>query len=214
MAPAIENARLYKELEESTLSTVRALVAGLEAKDPYLRGHAQRVTQYALEIARGMNLPESDMLVIERAGQLHDLGKMGISDQILSKPSSLTRDEYEVVKQHPVLGEQIIQPLRFLDDVRPAIRHHHERPDRSGYPDGLGSSETNLPAKIIAVADAFDAMTSPRPYRPAKETAEACREIASLRNVQFDPYAADLFCQRVIPLRQAEWERHEQQQAG
>jgi len=214
MAPAIENARLYKQLEESTLSTVRALVAGLEAKDPYLRGHAQRVTQHALAIARGMNVPEHEMLVIERAGQLHDLGKMGISDRILTKPAPLTRDEYEAVKQHPVLGEQIIQPLRFLDEVRPVIRHHHERPDRTGYPDGLGGDETNLPAKIIAVADAFDAMTSPRPYRPAKQAVDACREIASLRNIQFDPNAADLFCERIIPLRLAERQQDERQRAG
>jgi len=214
VAPAIENARLYRKLEQSTLSTVRTLVTALETKDPYLSGHARRVTWCALEIGKAIGLSQEDMLVGERAGQLHDLGKMGISDEILNKPGSLTRDEYELVKRHPVLGEQIIQPLEFLGDVRPVIRHHHERPDRRGYPDGQSGEEMDRLTKIIGVADAFDAMTSPRPYRPAKTIEQARREIASLRHKQFDAEAADVFCDYVVPMRLAELRRDEQQRAG
>jgi len=214
VAPAIENARLYRQLEENTMSAVRALVSALEAKAPYLRGHSQRVTQYALELGKAMGLDEEQLLVGKRAGQLHDLGKMGVSDEILNKPGSLTREEYEAVKRHPVLGEKIISPLSFLKDVRPVIRHHHERPDRSGYPDGQGADEMSALTKIIGIADAFDAMTSPRPYRPAKSAAEACREIAALRSRQFDPEAADAFCDYVVPVRLAELRDNEQQRAG
>ncbi len=208
VAPAIENTRLYKELQESTLATVRSLVAGLETKDAYLSGHSRRVTLYALEIGKVMNVDEDDMLVIERASQLHDLGKIGVPEQILSKPASLTPDEYEVVKRHPILSEQIIRPLEFLKKVRPPIRHHHERPDGKGYPDGQGRDEMCRLTKIIGVADAFDAMTSARPYRRAKGTDEACSEISSLRGKQFDPDAADVFCDHVVPLRLPELKRY------
>lgn len=209
VAPAIENARLYKQLEESTLSTVRALVAGLEAKDSYLSGHSERVTHYALAIGRAMELCEADMTVLERAGQLHDLGKLGISDVILNKPSSLTVEEYNVVKQHPVLGEQIIRPLTFLHDVRPVIRHHHERPDKCGYPDGQGGEEMGVLARVVSVADAFDAMTSPRPYRPAMKTRQATGEIYSLRGKQFDVEVAELFCDHIIHLRPDEMKKYD-----
>jgi len=199
VAPAIENARLYGQLEESTLSAVRALVAGLEAKDRYLRGHADRVTGHALEIGRAMGLGPDQMLVLERASQLHDVGKLGISDVILNKPASLSRREYGMVKRHPVLGERIITPLEFLRDVAPVIRHHHERPDGKGYPDRIGAEELPPLARIIGVADAYDAMTSARPYRPPKTPEEARKEICSLRGKQFDSEVASIFCDYVIP---------------
>lgn len=198
IAPAIENARLYKRLEESSYATVRALVAGLEAKDPYLYGHALRVTSYALAIGAALGMKKRQLSVLERAGQLHDLGKLGISDVILNKPSPLTPAEYESVKMHPVYGEEIIQHLDFLSDVRPVIRHHHERVDGRGYPDGKKGDEIELLARVLSVADAFDAMTSPRPYRPAKDVAEAQKEIAALRAKQFDSEVADVFCEAVV----------------
>jgi len=198
IAPAIENARLYSKLEESSYATVRALVAGLEAKDPYLHGHALRVTSYALAIGAALGMKKRQLMTLERAGQLHDIGKLGISDVILNKPARLTPSEYEAVKMHPVYGEEIIKHLEFLSDVRPVIRHHHERMDGSGYPDGKRGNEIELLARILSVADAFDAMTSPRPYRPAKDVAEAQKEIASLRARQFDPTVADAFCHAVV----------------
>ncbi len=198
IAPAIENARLYRKLEDSSYATVRALVAGLEAKDPYLHGHALRVTSYALAIGAALGMKKQQLVILERAGQLHDIGKLGISDVILNKPSRLTPSEFESVKMHPVYGEDIIKHLDFLSDVRPVIRHHHERIDGRGYPDGKKGDEIELLARILSVADAFDAMTSPRSYRPAKDVAEAQREISSLRTKQFDSVVADAFCDAVV----------------
>ena len=204
VAPAIENARLYKKLEESSFSTVRALVAGLEAKDVYLSGHARRVTRYALEIGNRMGLGDSDQLVLARASQLHDLGKLGVSDLILNKPARLSDDEYEKVKKHPAQGERILRQLDFLREVCPAVRHHHERPDGTGYPDGCGGSDIHPLSKIISIADSFDAMTSPRPYRSARPGEEARLEISSLRDKQFDGEAAQVFCDEVFPLSHGE----------
>jgi HD-GYP domain-containing protein (c-di-GMP phosphodiesterase class II) len=198
IAPAIENARLYRKLEDSSYATVRALVAGLEAKDPYLHGHALRVTSYALAIGAALGMQKRQLMTLERAGQLHDIGKLGISDVILNKPGRLTPSEFEAVKMHPVYGEDIIKHLDFLSDVRPVIRHHHERIDGAGYPDGKKGEEIELLARILSVADAFDAMTSPRPYRPAKDVSEAQKEITSLRAKQFDSAVADAFCGAVV----------------
>jgi response regulator RpfG family c-di-GMP phosphodiesterase len=197
VAPAIESARLFRELEESSYAAVRALVAALEAKDPYLRGHSVRVTQYSQAIGKVMGLKEKDLGVLERAGQLHDLGKLGVSDLILNKATFLTPEEYEVVKQHPVLGEEIIRPLEFLSDVRPVIRHHHERFDGTGYPDGQRDDEIPFLCRIMSVADAFDAMTTARPYRSAKDVAVAHSEILSLREKQFDARMVEGFCEAV-----------------
>ena len=186
LAPTIENARLYAELQESAFSTVKALVAGLEAKDAYLSGHARRVTRYGTAIGQALGISGEDLTTLQRAAQLHDVGKLGVSDLILKKPDSLTPSEYELVKQHPTVGAQIVTPLAFLSDVRPVIRDHHERPDGKGYPGGLSGDEIHPLARIISVADAFDAMTSPRPYRPAKAAGQARAEILSLAGEQFD----------------------------
>jgi len=191
VAPAIENARLYAELEESAFSTVRALVAGLEAKDAYLSGHARRVTNYSTAIGKTLGLDGEELSTLQRAAQLHDVGKLGVPDDILRKPAALTASEYEIIKQHPAVGAQIVSPLTFLSDVRPVIRDHHERPDGRGYPAGLSGQEIHPLARIISVADALDAMTSPRPYRPAKPLNEARAEVLSLAGEQFDRDAAE-----------------------
>ena len=199
IAPSVENAALCRKLEESSYSAVRALVAAVEARDRYTSGHSMRVTQYAMMIGEALGLPDEEMVTLERAGQLHDLGKVGIADQLLNKPAVLSVDEYGIVKQHPRVGEQIIEPLRFLTREAKAIRHHHERPDGKGYPDGLKGEEIGVISRILSVADAFDAMTSPRPYRPPKDFDEAVEEIASLSGVQFDAEIARIFCEKVFP---------------
>jgi len=209
VGPAVENARLYRKLEDNMFSVVRALVAGLEAKDRFLSGHARRVTRYALEIGKAMALGNGELSCLERASQLHDLGKVGVPDLILNKPGPLTPGEYNIVKQHAELGAQIIEPLEFLREVRPAIRHHHERIEGTGYPDGLAGDEINLKSRIISVADAFDAMTSPRPYRPAKDANLARYEIYSLRGKQFDAEIADIFCDQIDMLKVDEIGEHE-----
>lgn len=205
LAPAIENARLYAELQESAFSTVKALVAGLEAKDPYLSGHALRVTRYSTAIGKALGISGEDLTTLKRAAQLHDVGKLGVSDVILSKPDSLTPSEYEIVKKHPTVGAQIVAPLGFLSDVRPVIRDHHERPDGRGYPAGLTGEEIHPLARIISVADAFDAMTSPRPYRPAKSVGKARAEILSLAGMQFDEQSAETLRDRNV-LFELDWE--------
>lgn len=209
VAPAIENARLYKSLEESALSTVKALAAGMEAKDEYLRGHSQRVTRYARAIGEAMGLDGRALVQVERGSQLHDLGKIGVPDQILNKPTSLTRDEFAVIKQHPQLGANILKPLDFMDWVRPAIRDHHERPDGQGYPGDSGWRDVSRSGKIISVADAFDAMVSNRSYRPPNSPDQARREIDRKKGKQFDEEIAEAFCDSVFPERCMEMQDYE-----
>ena len=201
VAPSIENARLYKKLEESTFMAVCALVSALEAKDAYTCGHSMRVTRYAVETGKAMDIGDPDLTILDRASQLHDLGKLGVSDIILNKPSRLSDEEFHSIREHPVLGQQIMQPVNFLSEVADAVRQHHERPDGTGYPDGKRGDEINDLARIMSVADAFDAMTSHRPYRAAKNVEDACREIESLSGRQFDTDVAEVFCKEVVPNR-------------
>jgi putative nucleotidyltransferase with HDIG domain len=209
VSPAIENARLYQELEESAVAMVRAFVASLEAKDPYLSGHSKRVTQYAGAIGEVMDLDAEEKSVLERASQLHDIGKIGVPDLILNKPSSLSSDEFAVIQQHPTLGADILKPLDFMKSVRPAIKGHHERPDRAGYPERRAWKDVPLAGKIIGVADAFDAMTSARPYRPPLSPEDARSEIVAFRNKQFDSNVADAFCDVVFQNKIQDVYRHE-----
>src|SRR5262249_40392938 len=136
-----------------------------EARSPYTQGHAARVTTYALALAAQVGIPEGEREVLHRGSLLHDIGKISIPDAILNKPGPLTADEYEVIKQHPVEGQRIIQPLDSLRDVIPLVRWHHERPDGRGYPDGLAGDAIPFLVRILSVADVYDALTSPRPYR-------------------------------------------------
>ena len=152
------------------------------------------VTKYSLSIGRYLKLSAKDMEMIKFCGLLHDIGKIGISESILGKPSSLTKREYELIKRHPVIGEQIVRQINFLKDGLPLIRHHHERYDGKGYPDGLSGDNIPLLARILSVADAFDAMTSDRPYRKAMSVKDAIRELIKGKGTQFDPEIVDVFC--------------------
>ncbi len=190
---AIENASLYEDIERSYFSTVQALAKAIEVKDPYTRGHSERVTTYALLIAEAMGLDERERQKLKYAATLHDIGKIGIAGRVLNKPGALTEEEYTHVKTHPLLGDSIVEPVEFLQEPRPIILHHHERYDGKGYPAGLKGEDIPLSARILAVADAFEAMRSDRPYRKALPMEEARNELIRNAGTQFDPRVVDVF---------------------
>jgi len=150
----------------------------VEAKDPYTQGHCERLAAYSVALGRVLGLPPDDLTALDRGGALHDLGKIGIPDAILLKPAGLTKAEWAIMREHPVIGERICLPLRSLKPVLPIIRHHHERWDGGGYPDGLAGEAIPLTARILQVVDIFDALTTARPYKPALSQATA---LAALR---------------------------------
>lgn len=198
-AIAIENARLFERTQRTYYQTIRALAEALEARDAYTRGHSERVTQYALRIADAMGLSESNRRMIEHAGLLHDIGKIGISDSILLQTTPLSPEDRATIQSHPLFGDQILGPIQFLHDVQEVVRHHHERYDGGGYPDGLTADEIPLSARIVCVADAFDAMTSDRPYRAALSREHAVEELERERGRQFDPAVVDAFLGLLSP---------------
>lgn len=189
----IKNSYLYKELHQSFLDTITALAKLIEAKDKYTSGHSQRVTEYSLLIAKKLNLSKKEIEMIKFCGLIHDIGKIGINESILQKPSKLTNDEYANIKTHPIIGENVVKHINFLREGLPIIRNHHERYDGKGYPDGLKGKEIPLLARIVAVADAFDAMTSERSYRKAFSLQEAIKELKENAGTQFDPQIVKIF---------------------
>ncbi len=192
-AVAVENADMYKRLEQTFWSTIRSLAEAIDAKDSYTRGHSDRVAEYAEALARRMRLEDDLLSAVRCAGYLHDTGKIGIPDAILLKPGRLTDEEYRQIMKHPVLSHKIIEPVEFPYDVKPLVRHHHERMDGSGYPDGLVGEEIPLGARIIGIADAYEAMTSDRPYRKALTQAAAVEELRRCAGTQFDAMLVSTF---------------------
>jgi len=192
-AVSIENARLYQELRELYLSTIKILITALEAKDAYTQGHSKRVAEYALGIAKVMRLSYEECEKLEFSALLHDIGKIGIKDKVLNKKENLTQEEYDIIKQHPLTGAKIMTPLALLADKVSAVKYHHERWDGKGYPEGLKGEDIPLLARIIAVADTFDAMTTNRPYRAAMSLKKAAKEIFEKRGSQFDPLVVKAF---------------------
>jgi len=180
----------YKELEELFMSLVRAMVNALDAKSPWTKGHSERVAAYAERIAKEMGLHEEEVKNLRLAAILHDIGKIGTYDYLLDKPARLTDEEFDIVKRHPTQGVNILKDVRQLKDIIPFIRHHHERIDGSGYPDGLKGEEIPLCARILHVADSFDSMTADRPYRPAPGKGYAFLEFKRCKGTQFDPWVA------------------------
>jgi putative nucleotidyltransferase with HDIG domain len=201
-AVALQKLVLREDHERNLVDTITAFVNAIESKDPYLKGHSARVALYATEIARMMGLDEETVQVVTRGAMLHDLGKLSIMDTILRKPERLTEDEFTLIKAHPVVGERILKPLRFLAREACVVRHHHERYDGSGYPDGLVGEDIPLAARIVTVADVFDALTSNRPYRTALLVEAARQEIVRGRGAHFDPEAAEAFLK--IPIDRLE----------
>ncbi len=191
---AIKESRYYDDIHINYFNTIHALVLTIEARDPYTRGHTDRVTKYAVEIARELKMYKPELEILRYAAEVHDVGKISIPDLILNKPGRLNPAERAMIELHPVKGVEILEPLEFLKPALPAVRHHHERYDGTGYPDGLDKEGIPLMARILACADAFDAMTSDRPYRRRKfTTEEAIAEIRNNSGSQFDPYIANLF---------------------
>lgn len=193
VAIAIENASLYEEVRETFLSTAEALADAIEKRDPYTGGHTKRVQGYCLCIGRGLSLNQKEMENLRLAAILHDVGKIGIDDAILRKQEGLEKAEFAAIMEHPRLGAEIMGHIKQLRDALPGIRHHQERQDGSGYPDRLRDKEIPLVARIIAVADAFDAMTTDRPYRTAFSDLVALEEIKRCAGTQFDKQVVDAF---------------------
>jgi len=181
-----------RELAESYMATVRALAGAVEARDAYTAHHADRVTAYGIELAAASGFELLEELELECAFLLHDIGKVAIPDGILFKAGTLDRREREVMERHPVIGEEIISEIPFLEPARALVRHHHERWDGGGYPDGLSGEEIPLAARVFALADALDALTSDRPYRAAVGIAQA-REVIECAQGQFDPTVLEAF---------------------
>jgi putative nucleotidyltransferase with HDIG domain len=198
IALSLEKMQVGEDLEGNLIDTISAFVIALESKDAYLKGHSTRVSLYAAEIARALGLAPDEVAVASRGGMLHDLGKLVVMDSILQKPARLTSEEFAVMREHPANAARILQPFRFLDREAQAIKGHHERFDGKGYPQGLKGEEIPLAARIITVADAFDAMTSTRPYRTAMPIEVAAIEITRHAQAQFDPAVTEAFSR--IPL--------------
>lgn len=185
-AIAIENARLYTAIRESYFKTIKALVNAVEAKDSWTKDHSENVTNYSLKIADYLGLSDNQKEIIQYAGVLHDIGKIVISSTITDKQDKLTDDEWERIKEHPLIGQRILDPIDYLEPVKVCIQTHHERCDGSGYPFGLRAHEIPLETRIISVADAYDAMIHSRPYRSAFTVGEAVAELKRSAGSQFD----------------------------
>jgi len=178
---------LYTKMRKMYLETIRALAAAIDAKDPYTKGHSERVAQLSVALAQDLHLSDRDIENIEYTALLHDIGKIGIDDRILGKSSKLSNEEFKKIKEHPIVGANIIEPVDFLKNSYEAIYHHHERYNGGGYPDGLKAKDIPLCARIIAVADAYDAMGSDRPYRKKLSKEKILKEFTEQSGKQFDP---------------------------
>ena len=192
-AAAIENARLYEKLEQSYLSMMVALSCVVEARDLYTDKHMKDIAEYSVEIANKLGLSDNDIENIRKAALLHDIGKISVPDHILMKPGKLSEEEMEVIKKHPANGAKIIEPVEPLKYATKIIKHHQECYNGTGYPEGLRGKDIPLGARIIAVADAFGAMTTNRPYRRALSIGDAVKELKKCAGTQFDPHLVEIF---------------------
>jgi putative nucleotidyltransferase with HDIG domain len=179
--------------QSAYVGAIRGLAAALDARDPYTAGHSERVSALSVAIGRQLELPHDDLDVLRLGALLHDIGKIGLSDHVLRKPGTLTAEEFEAIKAHPRLGARILRSVPFLAPHLPIVELHHERPDGLGYPHGLAGDEVPLPARIVKVADAFDAMTSARAYRPARAASDAIAELWHCSGSQFDTAVVEAF---------------------
>lgn len=190
---AIGNIGLFSSVQEAYLATVRALAAAVDAKDPYTRGHSEGVASYALRIGTQLGLSQEQMTALEMSAYLHDIGKIGISEDILLKPGKLTEVEMGQMRHHPLIGANILKPVAFPWPIAPVVRHHHEHYDGTGYPAGLKRDEIPMLARVLTVADAFEAMVADRPYRRGRSEQEAMLELRRCAGTQFDPRIVEAF---------------------
>ena len=198
--------KAQRQLEHAEIDTITTLVLTEEAKDPYVRGHSKRVTRCAIEIAKELGFSEQKCKIIERAGILHDIGKVGIGDAILHKPGKLNEQEWVAIKRHPRRAAEILEPLKFLTEEKKMICHHHERLDGKGYPDGLKGEDIPLGARILAIADTFDAMNSERPYRKPLAEDAIISELKNSAGTQLDPRIVSVFLD-LLKNKPSLWER-------
>ena len=188
ISSAVDNLkRAARENQELFINSIRALAAAIDAKDPYTRGHSERVARYSSQVAKEMGLSPEDVRRVRLSALLHDVGKIGIDDRILRKPTALTEEEFEIMKSHPVKGAAIMSAIPQLTDVIPGMKHHHERWEGGGYPDGLAGEDIPLQARIVSVADTFDAMTTTRPYQRAMDIRFVFQRLRDLAGNRFDP---------------------------
>lgn len=195
VAIALDNARLYQELEEMFFQTADSLADAIEQRDPYTGGHTQRVTLYSQTIAKYLQLKPPERKWLKITSVLHDIGKIGIEDQILKKPERLSPQEFEMIKRHSEIGAKIVEHIRQLKEIIPGVKYHHEQINGKGYPDGLMGKDIPVLAKIVAVADTYDAMTTDRPYRNAMEKEGAIEELKRCSGTQLDKEVVEAFIQ-------------------
>jgi putative nucleotidyltransferase with HDIG domain len=194
----IENNVLYEIVYNNLVNSLKALVISIEARDPYTRFHSERVTAYALQIAEVLNLSDEEKDALKFGGYLHDIGKIGVRDGILLKTGPLNEAEMADIRQHPIIGDNILKPLKFFPKEREIIRYHHERYDGTGYPEGLSGEQIPILARILALADSYDAMTSSRPYRKAMTHEQSVSEIKHCAHLQFDEKVVQAFWQTPV----------------
>ena len=217
VSAGIESAQLLRKQRELLYATVTMLAQAVELRDEWTGGHTQRVTEYSYLLAQQLELPQKELHLIRIGTPLHDIGKIAIPDRILGKEGKLTFEEFEIMKTHTVRGAKILEQVADLADVVPIVRSHHERWDGGGYPDGTAGEKTPKLARIVAVADAFDAMTSDRPYRKGMPAEIAFAEVEKMRGKQFDPEIANAFLaikQRIVQEMQSETKKINMHQFG
>ena len=178
-------------------ATLRALEAALDARDQSAPGHCRRVAKLAVQLGRKMGMTDEDLLALEQGARLHDIGKLGIPDTILMKPGPLTEKERKMIEKHPEIGCHIVEDIEFLKDAMPIIRHHHERYDGTGYPDGLKGNEIPILARLFTVVDAYDAQTNQRPYNTVLSTQRSLEELRASKGTGFDPDVVEAFIEMI-----------------
>ncbi|RPJ82674.1 MAG: HD-GYP domain-containing protein, partial [Deltaproteobacteria bacterium] len=192
-ASAIENLALYEHINRGLMTTLKAFVKAIEARDPYTKEHSNRVTEIAIAIGKKVGCSDEEIDILKISGPLHDIGKIGIRDEILLKPGRLTEDEFKKIMEHPDIGADIIGQLGMWDEHQQIIRHHHERFDGTGYPSKLKNEEIPRLARIVSVADAYDAMASDRAYRKKMDSDKILAIISDCSGTQFDPEYVEAF---------------------
>jgi putative two-component system response regulator len=194
----IELSRAMEALKNTTRATLEAFSETIEQKDAYTKGHCNRVRNISVALGKALRLSHERLAILEGGALLHDIGKIGISEEILNKKGKLTQMEFDIIRMHPISGERIINHIEMFQPYRPIIRSHHERMDGTGYPDGLKGEEIPFDVRIVSLADAFDAMTSNRAYRSALPTEIAVEEIKICSGTQFDPEIVEVFMEKEI----------------